>query len=590
MTRRMSSRTLGPIFLGLVLSVALSVGCTNTDTTVAAHTTVDDFRLIDHNGRSQWLGALIDEAEVFYVAIDLECGTDQALALMQSIRTAHPKAKVYYIAANPKQERKAYKTLIKASEKRAPVLMDTSLTISASLGLKTVASAVKVRPQDGHITPFKQGLSECPVRKVEPSAVDFKADILPIIDKHCLSCHTTSRWVKIFKDYPTVRGWSQMIRQTLRTQRMPPGGIDPHFRPYVGVAKAEDMDALLQWVEMGMPKSGHPDPFPKMNHDKIVALNNPKGWGKPDIVWEMPEAHIVPASGPDIYKYIQIAGPTKRDIHLNRIRFNADFRVTHHMNLMVLDRPLKALSDDQVFSKGNDQQMRVRKITATKGEMYHDHPTEPSLKVAHKLFEETILMTASRSQALSAELDLGAHRSMLIPKGSYILLEGHYGSTGKEGSNKAVIKIYEHPNPSESEVVERGCLYRGGFKIPPGKPSFTMKTAVDIDEDILLVRFVPHMHARGKAVTYFATGPNKERKVLLSVPNFQYKYQHEWTPEEPIFIPKGTRLETHMVYDNSKYNPINPDPTQWVYNGSSRAEEMHLPRFQFVRLDKDKDQ
>ena len=95
------------------------------------------------------------------------------------------------------------------------------------------------------------------------------------------------------------------------------------------------------------------------------------------------------------------------------------------------------------------------------------------------------------------------------------------------------------------------------------------------------------MHARGKAVTYFATGPNKERKVLLSVPNFQYKYQHEWTPEEPIFIPKGTRLETHMVYDNSKYNPINPDPTQWVYNGSSRAEEMHLPRFHFIRLNQE---
>ena len=37
-----------------------------------------------------------------------------------------------------------------------------------------------------------------------------------------------------------------------------------------------------------------------------------------------------------------------------------------------------------------------------------------------------------------------------------------------------------------------------------------------------------------------------------------------------------------MVYDNSAQIPINPDPEEWVENGSKRIQEMHLPRFYFV--------
>ncbi len=582
MPKTLNGRTLLGVLLAVVAAALVFSPSGPTPTSK-----VDDFRLLDHNGRSHWLGEHIDEDRIIFVAINHQCGTQDALQAMAKLQSDFPQAPAFYIAANPTQEREAFKTIIGGSNNKAPVLMDTSLTISRSLGLESAASATSVRPRDGLLTPLLKGLDDCQNPQPNGSELDYERDILPIIDDHCLACHTENRWVKIFKNYRAVRGWSQMIRQTLRTQRMPPGGYDPHVGAVEGGYTVKEMDMLLQWIEAGLPRSGDNDPLPQMNVDRIAVQNNPEDWGEPSVVWSMTTPDIIPAEGPDVYQYTQIAGPTPRDIYVSKIRMTANFKVAHHINLMVLDRPFSELTEEQVFKKGQDQFMRVRKINSKKGEMYHDHEHDPTIKVAHEIFEETILMTANRNKGLEMDFLVGPNRAIIIPKGSYLLLESHYGSSGKEESSTSKVLVFEHTEPKAAQIVERGCLYRGGFKIPPNKRRFTMKTAVDIEDDILLVRIAPHMHARGRSAKYIAHFPDGTTRVLLSIPYYQYKYQRGWEPKPHIFLPKGTRLETHVTYDNSKYNPINPDPTQWVYNGSSRAEEMHLPRFHFIRLNQE---
>ena len=43
-------------------------------------------------------------------------------------------------------------------------------------------------------------------------------------------------------------------------------------------------------------------------------------------------------------------------------------------------------------------------------------------------------------------------------------------------------------------------------------------------------------------------------------------------------LPKGTTVILTSVFDNTASNPYNPDPDQWLVEGSRTADEMHNMR------------
>ncbi|HKJ24909.1 MAG TPA: hypothetical protein VKB65_08820, partial [Myxococcota bacterium] len=49
--------------------------------------------------------------------------------------------------------------------------------------------------------------------------------------------------------------------------------------------------------------------------------------------------------------------------------------------------------------------------------------------------------------------------------------------------------------------------------------------------------------------------------------------------QEPIAVPAGSRLRVTAVFDNSEYNPANPDPDAWVRWGLQSSDEMLLGYF-----------
>ena len=79
-------------------------------------------------------------------------------------------------------------------------------------------------------------------------------------------------------DYSTVRGWAPMIREVVRTKRMPPWHADPH----IGVWKddkslsTEQTKTLVHWIEAGAPRGSGPDP---LADTKVIPLDWP--WDNP---------------------------------------------------------------------------------------------------------------------------------------------------------------------------------------------------------------------------------------------------------------------------------------------------------------------
>ena len=119
------------------------------------------------------------------------------------------------------------------------------------------------------------------------------------------------------------------------------------------------------------------------------------------------------------------------------------------------------------------------------------------------------------------------------------------------------------------------------FMIPPGAKEHKLEATQEIERDALLYQFTPHMHFRGKYMSYEAFYPDGSSEVLLSVPKYNFNWQYSYRPQEPIFLPAGTKLVAKGAMDNSDRNPANPDSSKPVFFG---LQTMHEMFFGFITL------
>jgi hypothetical protein len=118
------------------------------------------------------------------------------------------------------------------------------------------------------------------------------------------------------------------------------------------------------------------------------------------------------------------------------------------------------------------------------------------------------------------------------------------------------------------------------FAIPPNNPNWeSPPMEAEFLENAELVSMFPHMHVRGKDMTYQLTYPNGETETILCVPRYDFNWQLGYDVSKPIKIPKGTRMKVTAHFDNSANNKFNPDPNQTVYYGDMTWEEMIFPFF-----------
>jgi hypothetical protein len=90
------------------------------------------------------------------------------------------------------------------------------------------------------------------------------------------------------------------------------------------------------------------------------------------------------------------------------------------------------------------------------------------------------------------------------------------------------------------------------------------------------------MHGRGKDFEYRLVFPSGETQTILSVPHYDWHWQNWYNLEEPIALPKGTRIDCTAHFDNSPNNPENADPTKEVTWGEQSWDEMMVGFFNLV--------
>ena len=75
------------------------------------------------------------------------------------------------------------------------------------------------------------------------------------------------------------------------------------------------------------------------------------------------------------------------------------------------------------------------------------------------------------------------------------------------------------------------------------------------------------MNERGKRFHYELVTPDGRRTMLLNVYKWRYDWVFTYVLDAPVAAPKGSRIETHAVWDNSAANKANPDPAARVKFG-----------------------
>ncbi len=79
-----------------------------------------------------------------------------------------------------------------------------------------------------------------------------------------------------------------------------------------------------------------------------------------------------------------------------------------------------------------------------------------------------------------------------------------------------------------------------GIRIPAGAGHHAEEGFFQPDEDMQILAFSPHMHVRGKAMTYRIVHGDGSTETLLDVPKYDYNWQWLYYPTEPVDLPASS--------------------------------------------------
>jgi tetratricopeptide (TPR) repeat protein len=94
-----------------------------------------------------------------------------------------------------------------------------------------------------------------------------------------------------------------------------------------------------------------------------------------------------------------------------------------------------------------------------------------------------------------------------------------------------------------------------------------------VDVDVLAVQ--PHAHNLARRMEVNATEPDGRTRWLMSIADWDFRWQDVYRYRDPFVLPKGTTISMKYTYDNSTDNPRNPNrPPARVVWGQNTSDEM----------------
>ncbi len=369
-------------------------------------------------------------------------------------------------------------------------------------------------------------------RKIDPECnVTYCDQISQVLRRHCTECHREGEIGPFsLTSYEDATGWADMMLETIDQKRMPPWHATSNHAALMNQREmpAADRELIARWIEGGMPYG---------DADKLQQ-EPPRltGWQlqrEPDRVFDVTKQPFrVAAEGVIDYQYFVVDPGFDHDMWVDAAEIQPGNRgVVHHAIAFI--RPPDGVS-----------------------------------------MEGLGLLTAYVPGQRVAQPSPGLAKR--IPAGSKIVFQMHYTPNGSEQTDQSRLGM---TFVDEKKVTHESLSIVGinhDLEIPPEQ------SAVQVDGHTSrfprrgkLLSIAPHMHLRGKAITVQLERESGD-EMILEVPHYDFNWQHTYLLAEPIPLNDVKQISFTATYDNSKQNPFNPDPTQFVTWGDQTWEEMAI--------------
>lgn len=370
---------------------------------------------------------------------------------------------------------------------------------------------------------------------VDPSAlVTFARDVAPLLNQHCVECHRDGEIGPFsLTDYDEVIGWGEMMLEVIEQNRMPPWHADPRHGKFVGARRmpTEARETLAAWVEQGMHRGDSDDlpPQPEWTNGWHLSTS-------PDLELAMrARPLIVPPEGTVEYQYFVVDPQWEEDRWIRAAQvIPGDASVVHHAIVFV--RPPDGSSSEGIGWMGG-------------------------------------YVPGQRTTPLPAG------HARRIPARSKLVFQMHYTPNGRTTEDVTKVGVwFSQPDNVTHEVTTRVALNHH-FEIPPGANDVAVNLRLDsFARESRLLGVMPHMHLRGKSFR-LDVRQREQQETLLSVPRYDFNWQHWYQFEKPLALNEVDALEMQASFDNSTQNPTNPNPDEYVTWGDQTSEEMAVAFF-----------
>jgi len=357
--------------------------------------------------------------------------------------------------------------------------------------------------------------------------------------------------------YEQTRPWAMAMKEAVVTKKMPPWFADPHYGKFsnANALTEKQIRTIADWADAKAPKGDAKDMPP--------AATFVEGWqiGKPDIVFQLPVPFDVPESGVVDYQHIIVPTGFTKDTWVQAAEVRpTDRAVVHHIIAFVREP--------------NSHWFRGQKA----GVFFIAPQVKTNEEPDTSALPSDFLVGYAPGQP--AEI-LEPGQAKLIKAGSDIIFQVHYTPNGKATRDQTKLGIVLAKTSPKERVLTLSAT-NGTFKIPPGDPNYRVDASFEVGTQVKLSGLHPHMHGRGKDFLYKVVYPTGESQTLLSVPHYNWHWQNWYNLEQPILLPKGTRIECTAHFDNSPNNPDNADPKKTVMWGEQSWDEMMVGFFNLV--------
>ena len=390
----------------------------------------------------------------------------------------------------------------------------------------------------------------------DPGAkVTFTETIAPILYQNCVTCHRPGEAAPFsLISYDDAKKRGALIATVTKSRYMPPWHAAHGFGDFEGERRLSDAQiaAIGDWVSQGMPQ-GDIAKMPKLPQFE-------EGWrlGKPDLVLEMPVAFTLPASGPDVFRNFVIPTGLTEDKWVRAVEFRPSARkVVHHVLF--------------AYAPGGS----MAKIDGADGK-----PGFGGMGTVGVSPNQGDASGGLGGWAVGGSpLALPAGLARPLPKGSDFVLQMHFHLTGKAETEKSLVGIYFADKAPEHKLMNVGLPalfgFGAGIDIPAGEKNFTIQDSFVLPVDAKAYLATAHAHYVGKEMKMTATLPDGSVTPLIWIPDWDFAWQDPYVYRDAVSLPKGTRIDATLKYDNSADNPRNPsNPPKRVWWGEASFDEM----------------